>query len=208
MHTKETGRSGISAAAGEANATGSSGRHNNRTGLGCKPPAASPRRLRWFDAAPPLDKLLSHGSEHCQGCGRRFGGVESTTVGEDIAGRLLIVGDCCRGYVIKVHALGVAISNLPWREDDTAWFRARPHRRHRCRDPISDELTQSANIAKAIAAVPPEVIERHKVIVCVRLRDDGQRERTAFLLNPNVAVPDNEAAAKRLFEIARGEREP
>lgn len=81
----------------------------------------------------------------------------------------------------------------PWKEDDRLWFLERPRRAHRVREPFAGEIQ--------IGEVPAGRVH----ILIVRQIEPGQRVRQSFFLNQKLMpVPDDEAIAHCLFEVACG----
>jgi hypothetical protein len=92
----------------------------------------------------------------------------------------------------KAHLL-----DHPWKTDDRIWFERNPQRSHRVREPFPGEAEQ-----------PPPAVAGHTLIVLVRQVEPGSRIRRGFYLNSELLpVPDSEAIAHMLFDIAT-RREP
>jgi hypothetical protein len=88
-----------------------------------------------------------------------------------------------------------AFGDSAWKEDDREWFAQNPSRTHRIRLPFSGECDAEA------ANVPAG----HTLIVLVRQVEPGIRMRPALCCNANLLpLPDDEAAAHALFEVALG----
>ena len=99
-----------------------------------------------------------------------------------------------------VELTGKALSMLdyPWKTDDRVWFGKNPRRSHRVRMPFPGEFDELG--AKAPAG--------HALVILVRQVKPGTRARHSFYLNADLLpVPDDEAIAHTLFEVAT-EREP
>jgi hypothetical protein len=93
--------------------------------------------------------------------------------------------------------------NHPWKDDDRDWFERNPTRAHRVRMPFPGEVDE----------FPAEAHEKEApagraLIILVRQFEPGYRSRAGFYLNSRLLpVPDDEAVAHALFEVA-GRREP
>ena len=82
-----------------------------------------------------------------------------------------------------------------WKDDDRTWFAQNPTRSHRVRMPFPGEA--DAHAAQAPAA--------HALVVLVRQVEPGARLRRGFYVPTGLLpVPDDEAVAHVLFEIATG----
>jgi hypothetical protein len=89
----------------------------------------------------------------------------------------------------------VYLFNHPWKDDDRNWFKQNPSRSHRVRMPFPNEADE------AVADPPAE----HALIMLVRQVEPGSRLRFGFYLNADLLpVPDDEAVAHALFEVAAG----
>ena len=89
----------------------------------------------------------------------------------------------------------VSLLTHPWKSDDRDWFEQYQERSHRARMPFPGEFDEEA------AKTPPG----HALIVLVRQVEPDFRLRAAFCLNPDLLpVPDDEAVAHALFEVAVG----
>ena len=177
-------------------------------------PSWLPRqRRRHVDRA--LRKLMRR--ETCSVCGTPFEPNTSTAAGFDARGNAAVAGECCVGKLTEIFGLGlnlplststgatdeariadigrrsgvdcalqVNLSDSPWKDDDRIWFEQNPTRTHRMRMPFSGEYD-----AEALDAPPGRQVE------------PGSRIRPRFYLgNDLLPVPDDEAAAHALFEVA------
>jgi hypothetical protein len=92
-------------------------------------------------------------------------------------------------------ARNVSVLDSPWKDDDREWFEQNRERSHRARMPFPDEADEEA--AKAPAG--------HTLILLVRQVEPGTRLKAGFFINAVLLpVPDDEAVAHALFEIATG----
>jgi hypothetical protein len=88
---------------------------------------------------------------------------------------------------------GVNVLDSPWKDEDRGWFERNQKRSHRLRMPLPGEGDEEA------AKTPAE----HALILLVRQVEPGKRIRAAVSISANLLpVPDDEAAAHALFEVA------
>ena len=93
----------------------------------------------------------------------------------------------------------VTLRDTAWKADDRTWFAAHPDRSHRARLPFPGEFD-----VKDVAA---EVRAGHVLILLVRQVAPGQRIKLGFNIKAALwPVPDIEAAAHALFDIASGKQ--
>ena len=98
----------------------------------------------------------------------------------------------------SIRAPHVTARDYPWKSDDRDWFERHQGRSHRARMPFPSELDEE--VAKTPAG--------HALIMLVRQVEPGSRIRPRYYLgNDLLPVPDGEATAHALFEVAIG-REP
>jgi hypothetical protein len=89
----------------------------------------------------------------------------------------------------------VTLQDYPWKDDDRIWFERNPTRTHRVRVAFPGE-------ADAAAAQAPA---DHVLVIPVRQLEPGFRIRGGFFLRADLLpVPDDEAIAHALFDIAEG----
>lgn len=96
----------------------------------------TPERPMMDRATKRLIKQLNRDGDHCHGCRRPYQDSDLSLVGRDIAGRPLMVGECCRDRLVSIIAAAVyfrLIPVAPWAVDDRDWFKANPRRSHRMR---------------------------------------------------------------------------
>jgi hypothetical protein len=92
----------------------------------------------------------------------------------------------------------ISVLDHPWKDDDRDWFKQNPSRSHRVRMPFPDEADKEA----------AEIPAGHTLIMLVRQVEPGKRLRTDLFINDELLpLPDNEAVAHALFEVAV-QREP
>jgi hypothetical protein len=93
------------------------------------------------------------------------------------------------------RAPDVSLLDHPWKDDDRTWFKQHPTRSHRVRMPFPGEADKE--VAKTPAA--------QTLIMLLKQVEPGSRLKTGFFLNADLLpVPDDEAVAHTLFEIAVG----
>jgi hypothetical protein len=93
------------------------------------------------------------------------------------------------------HAREVNLLDRPWKSDDRAWFERNPSRAHRVRMPFPGEADKEA----------AETPAGHALILLLRQVEPGTRIKVGFHLNAELLpVPDDEAIAHALFEVAVG----
>ena len=96
-----------------------------------------------------------------------------------------------RGGVAR--PLKVSVLNSPWKDEDRAWFEQNPKRSHRARMPLPGEADKETAMAPA----------GHVLIMLLRQVEPGTRLKAGFYLNAELLpVPDDEATAHALFEVA------
>ena len=162
----------------------------------------------------------------CSVCGNPFEPNTATATGFDTGGNVAVVGECCAGKLTEIFGLGLSFplptstgptdeariadirrrsgvdcalqvnpSDGPWKDDDRIWFEQNPTRAHRMRPPFPGEYD-----AEALDSPPG-----HVLIVLVRQVEPGSRIRPGFYLgNDLLPLPDDEAVAHALFEVATG----
>lgn len=95
------------------------------------------RKSPEFDRATKrLLARLARDGDHCHGCRRPYQDRDRSTVGRDAAGKVWMVGDCCRGRLVTILATSLYFRprpSEPWAADDRDWFAAHPDRSHRLR---------------------------------------------------------------------------
>jgi hypothetical protein len=83
----------------------------------------------------------------------------------------------------------------PWKDDDRQWFQQNQERSHRARMPFPGQVD------KEVAETPAG----HALIMLVRQVEPGSRRRAVVFLDANfLPLPDDEAVAHALFEVAVG----
>jgi hypothetical protein len=91
------------------------------------------------------------------------------------------------------HTVGVNLHDSPWKNDDRVWFERNPERAHRVRTPFPNEV-EAANTPAG-----------HTLLIFVRQVEPGARMRAEVYLDIRLLpLPDDEAAAHALFEVAMG----
>jgi hypothetical protein len=89
----------------------------------------------------------------------------------------------------------VSLLDHPWKTDDRIWFEQNPTRTHRMRMAFPGEVDEE------VARTPAG----HAPITLVRQVEPGSRLRTGVYLSVDLLpVPDSEAVAHALFEVAAG----
>ena len=79
------------------------------------------------------------------------------------------------------------------KKDDREWFEQHPGRSHRARFPFDGEVGPEELVAP----------EGHRLLVLLRQVEPGKRIKTGFFIsNELLPVPDAEAVAHALFDIA------
>jgi hypothetical protein len=87
----------------------------------------------------------------------------------------------------------ISVLDTPWKDGDRSWFEQNRQRSHRIRMPFPGEADKEA------AKAPPG----HALIVLLRQVEPGKRIKGGFCLNADLLpVPDDEAVAHALFEVA------
>jgi hypothetical protein len=95
----------------------------------------------------------------------------------------------------SIARCNVFTRDTPEKRDDRAWFERNPQRAHRVRMPFPGEAGDAAEKTPA----------GHAMIILVRQIEPGSRLRHSFYLNADLLpVPDDEAVAHALFEVAVG----
>ena len=93
----------------------------------------------------------------------------------------------------STRAPHVTVRNYPWKDDDRDWFECNQKRSHRVRMPFPGEVDKEA----------VETPAGQVLIMLVRQVEPGFRLRAAVNLDADwLPVPDDEAVAYALFEIA------
>jgi hypothetical protein len=175
-----------------------------------------------------LPKLVRHGV--CSFCGSPFRPGSSKAAGFDAHGKDVLAGECCVNQIDKIFGLGLELTikqsaaaslnaavnkmlndaerhggfgrplevnlvNSPWKVDDRDWFERNPKRSHRARAPFPSELDEEA------AKVPTG----KALLMLVRELEPGSRLRPDLCLDADLLpLPDDEAVAHALFEVAIG----
>jgi hypothetical protein len=191
------------------------------------PPHADPQstlsRQRRRRLERGLHKLFLRGV--CSFCGSDFKPGTSSAGGFDARGNVVLACESCVGRVAEIFSFGLELSGdhpalarlndaarrgginipikselgeRPWKDADRIWFARNPKRAHHARVPFPGEFDEEA------AEIPAE----YALIVLVRQVEPGSRIRTVFYPhNDLLPLPDDEAAAHAMFEIA-AKREP
>jgi len=103
-----------------------------------------------------------------------------------------------RGGVSRPPHARISVLDHPWKKDDREWFDQHPERSHRARLPFAGEVTPEQ------FAGP----EGHQLLLLLRQVEPGKRIKNGFFIsNELLPVPDVEAVAHALFDIAT-RREP
>jgi hypothetical protein len=132
---------------------------------------------RRLEANGQIDEAMALYQKAIAAADKQFEGIERWHGGADFSG------------------VERSLLDHPWKTDDRAWFEGNPKRSHRVRMPFTDEFETKVPAGCAL-------------IILVRQVKPGTRVRHGFYLNADmVPVPDNEAIAHALFEVASG-REP
>jgi hypothetical protein len=96
-----------------------------------------------------------------------------------------------------VHVSEVSLLDHPWKGDDRDWFRQNPSRAHRIRALFPDEVDETV--------IGPPPTPGCTSILLVRQVEPGTRLKTALFINADfLPLPDDEAIAHALFEVAAG----
>jgi hypothetical protein len=91
------------------------------------------------------------------------------------------------------RARNVSLLDHPWKSDDRDWFEQNQERSHRARTPFPGEVD------KEVAETPAG----QALIMLVRQVEPGSRRRAVVFLDANfLPLPDDEAVAHALFEVA------
>ena len=157
----------------------------------------------------------------CSICGGPFKHNSRTAGGLDAQGNVVLAGECCLGKVAKAFTLGLyselaesdkvfddivrrgGDTPIPptlnlldlWKNDDRDWFRRNEQRSHRVRMPFPGEADEEALDAPA----------GHALMILLQQTKPGRRIRAAVHASTNLLpLPDDEAAAHALFEVAMG----
>ena len=104
-----------------------------------------------------------------------------------------------RGGVSRPPHASINVLDRPWKQDDHAWFEQHPDRSHRARFPFVGEIgLEQSGVAPG----------GHRLLVLLRQVAPGKRIKSGFFIsNELLPVPDVEAVAHALFDIAT-RREP
>jgi hypothetical protein len=98
-----------------------------------------------------------------------------------------------RGGVSQPPHPLISVLDHPWKKDDREWFEQHPGRSHRARFPFDGEVGPEELVAP----------EGHRLLVLLRQVEPGKRIKTGFFIsNELLPVPDAEAVAHALFDIA------
>jgi hypothetical protein len=90
---------------------------------------------------------------------------------------------------------GINLLDSAWKDDDREWFERNPSRSHRARLPLPGELDKEG-LEAALGQV---------LILLIRQVEPGARIRAAVTVDVDLLpIPDDEAAAHALFEVAVG----
>src|SRR5262245_18871208 len=166
----------------------------------------------------------------CSFCGCPFPHASPTAGGFDARGNVVLAGECCAARVAQIFTIGLALNceqlavahqkatadkifdeaernggvehplrvnppDWPWKSDDRAWFEQHPTRSHRARMPFPGEADKEAATTAA----------GQRLIILVRQVPPGCRVRASDCLNIGLLpLPDDEAVAQALFEVATG----
>ncbi|OLU00874.1 hypothetical protein BVK86_20300 [Pseudomonas reinekei] len=97
---------------------------------------------------------------------------------------------------IKGQPNNVYLGEIPWKADDSDWFKAHPNRSHRMRPIYSGE---AVTLSKELIIPPP--LENHRYEILVRQVEVGKRIRTVFCRNTKAYIPDEEEVIHAIFDI-------
>jgi hypothetical protein len=104
-----------------------------------------------------------------------------------------------RGGMSPPSHASINVLDRPWKQDDRDWFEQHPERSHRARFPFAGEVEPERS-----GPAP----EGHRLLLLLRQVEPGKRIKVGFFIsNHLLPVPDAEAIAHALFDIATG-REP